>query len=38
MEQQVTLSRDQLRAFTPIFKVNTREVQDPHGRRIEAFE
>lgn len=38
MEQQVTLSRDQLRAFTAVFKVNTREVQDPHGRRIEAFE
>ncbi len=37
-EQQVTLSRDQLRAFTAIFKVNTREIQDPHGRRIEANE
>jgi carbonic anhydrase len=37
-EQQVTLSRDQLRAFTAIFKVNTREMQDPHGRRIEANE
>jgi carbonic anhydrase len=37
-EQQVTLSRDQLRAFVYLYKVNTREVQDPHGRRIEANE
>ncbi len=37
-EQQVTLSRDQLRAFAYIYKLNTREIQDPHGRRIEANE
>ena len=37
-EQQVTLSRDQLRAFTNIYKVNSREIQDAHGRRIEANE
>ena len=37
-EQQVTLSRDQLRAFANIYKMNTREIQDPHGRRIEANE
>jgi carbonic anhydrase len=37
-EQQVTLSRDQLRAFASIYKLNTREIQDPHGRRIEANE
>jgi len=37
-EQQVTLSRDQLRAFTNLYKMNTRENQDPHGRRIEANE
>jgi carbonic anhydrase len=37
-EQQVTLSRDQLRAFVALYKVNTREIQDPHGRRIEANE
>lgn len=37
-EQQVTLSRDQLRAFVKIYKINTREEQDPHGRRIEANE
>ncbi len=35
-EQQTTLSRDQLRAFQYIYKVNTRELQDPNGRRIEA--
>ncbi len=37
-ERQATLSRDQLRAFQYIYKVNTREVQDAHGRRIEANE
>jgi carbonic anhydrase len=37
-EQQVTLSRDQLRAFQNIYRINTREVQDPHGRRIQANE
>ena len=36
--QQVTLSRDQLRAFQYIYKMNTREMQDPHGRKIEANE
>jgi carbonic anhydrase len=35
-EQQVTLSREQLRAFASLYKINTRETQDPHGRRIEA--
>jgi carbonic anhydrase len=37
-EQELSLSRDQLRAFAAIFKVNTRPLQDPHGRRIEANE
>ena len=37
-EQQVTLSRDQLRAFANIYKINTRQIQDAHGRRIEANE
>jgi carbonic anhydrase len=37
-EQELTVSRDQLRAFAAIFKVNTRPLQDPHGRRIEANE
>jgi carbonic anhydrase len=38
LEQQLTLSRDQLRTFVALYKVNTREVQDAHGRRIEANE
>ena len=37
-EQEVPLSRGQLRAFAALFKVNTRPLQDPHGRRIEADE
>jgi carbonic anhydrase len=37
-EQQVTLSRDQLRAFAALYKVNTRPNQDLHGRHIEASE
>jgi carbonic anhydrase len=37
-EQQVTLSRDQLRTFVDLYKINTREIQDAHGRRIEANE
>ena len=38
LEQEIGLSRDQLRAFAALFKVNTRPLQDPHGRRIEADE
>ena len=38
LEQEVTLSRDQLLAFAALFKVNSRPLQDPHGRRIEASE
>jgi carbonic anhydrase len=37
-EQEMTLSRDQLRAFATLFKVNSRPLQDTHGRRIEANE
>jgi carbonic anhydrase len=37
-EQPVTLSRDQLRAFASLYKVNSRPLQDLHGRRIEADE
>jgi carbonic anhydrase len=37
-EQELSVSRDQLRDFANIFKVNTRPLQDPHGRRIEANE
>jgi carbonic anhydrase len=37
-EQELGLSRDQLRFFAAIFRINTRGLQDPHGRRIEANE
>jgi carbonic anhydrase len=37
-EQELSLSRDQLRVFATIFKVNTRPLQELHGRRIEANE
>jgi carbonic anhydrase len=37
-EQEVALSRDQLRAFAALFKINSRPLQDLHGRRIEASE
>jgi carbonic anhydrase len=37
-EEDMTLSRDQWRAFAAIFKVNSRPLQDGHGRRIEANE
>jgi carbonic anhydrase len=38
LEQDMGLSRDQLRTFAAIFKVNSRPLQEPHGRRIEANE
>jgi carbonic anhydrase len=38
MEQELSLSRDQLRAFAAIFRMNTRGLQEAHGRRIEANE
>jgi carbonic anhydrase len=37
-EQELSLSREQLIRFANLYKVNTRPVQDPHGRRIEANE
>lgn len=37
-EQPITISREQLRAFADLYKINSRPVQDPHGRRIEANE
>jgi carbonic anhydrase len=37
-EQELSLSRDQLRAFTGLFRMNTRAVQETHGRRVEANE
>ncbi len=36
LEDPITLSRDQLRAFTALFPLNSRPVQDPHGRIIEG--
>jgi len=37
-EQELTVSRDQVRAFAALYKMNTRALQDPHGRHIEANE
>jgi len=37
-EQDMTLSREQLRTFAALYKMNSRQLQDPHGRRIEADE
>jgi len=36
--EELSLSRDQLRTFGYLFKMNTRPLQDLHGRRIEADE
>lgn len=38
MEQPVELSRDQLRAFGAIYKVNSRLLQSTRGRKVEANE
>jgi len=38
LENEMTMSRDQLRAFAALFKVNSRPLQDTHGRHIEANE
>lgn len=35
-QQPVTLSRTQLHNYTSLFRVNTRPLQDAHGRQIEA--
>jgi carbonic anhydrase len=37
-EQELSMSRDQLRYFSALFKMNSRPLQDAHGRRIEADE
>lgn len=37
-ENEISLSLDQLRTFTALFRMNSRPLQDPHGRRIEANE
>jgi carbonic anhydrase len=37
-EDVLALSLDQLREFQKIFKMNSRPLQETHGRRIEANE
>jgi len=37
-EQPVSISRTQLRAFAALYKINSRPLQDTHGRRVEANE
>jgi carbonic anhydrase len=37
-EEDLSISREQLRQFTSLFRMNTRPVQDAHGRKIEANE
>jgi carbonic anhydrase len=37
-EQELSLSREQLRTFAALFRMNTRGLQDAHGRHIEANE
>lgn len=38
MEQELSVSRAQLKQFADMFRVSSRPLQDPHGRRIEANE
>ncbi len=37
-EQPISISLSQLRTFTGLFRLNSRPLQDAHGRRIEANE
>jgi len=37
-ESDISISREQLRAFADLFRMNTRPLQDLHGRHIEANE
>ena len=37
-EDEKDISRDQLKAFAALFKFNSRTLQNPHGRKIQAFE
>ncbi|MGD0893388.1 MAG: carbonic anhydrase family protein [Terracidiphilus sp.] len=37
-QQEISLSREQLRQFAALYKVNSRPLQDLHGRRIETNE
>jgi carbonic anhydrase len=38
LEQELSISRTQLRTFAALFKLNSRPLQEAHGRRIEANE
>ncbi len=38
MEQELSISRNQLRQFAAIYRMNERPIQDSHGRIIEANE
>ena len=38
MQNPVTISRQQYRVFAALYRVNSRPLQDAHGRRIEANE
>jgi len=37
-EEELSLSRDQLRTFAALYRMNSRMVQELHGRKIEANE
>ena len=37
-EEELALSRDQLRTFGTLYRMNARPIQEPHGRKIEANE
>ena len=37
-EQELSVSRDQVRAFATLYRMNSRPLQEAHGRRIEADE
>jgi len=37
-QEDLSISREQFRAFSTLYKMNTRPLQDAHGRRIEANE
>ena len=37
-EEEISLSREQLRSYAALFRISSRPLQDTHGRRIEANE
>ena len=38
MEQDLSVSREQVRQVSGLFRMSSRQLQDPHGRKIEANE